>query len=482
MIAAATYTFLLTALWQGAAIAAFAFVVIKAFRIADASKRATVWSLAFFAALILPFAIFLPATGVAFGPMSSAGEREFLTLAAPSAFESGYLTAPDTRQTQDVLDLLAPVFLLLWFIGALGRMSKLAGEFVAVERLRRNGKRVSGAAFGLPASTDIRAHANLNSPLAVGLFRPSIMLPAGVIEEKGADLHGALAHEYAHLERGDLIANCAETVMLCLFWWNPSLHLIRDAIAENREMACDDRAVLQTSNAGAYASTLVAFAERALISSIDSARSPTSLGAASGRSRLARRVARLAECDYRPDTRVATSRFLLAGAAIMVATACAATAAPRVDLNANYAPPAFLQAAPASEAERLGRELVDAVIDDDINRAEELLERGADINAVLEGDGTPLIAAVNDGCFGFATWLIANGADIDAYARYDETALISAVRNSDAQMVRLLVDAGADVNLSAKTEAGDLRTPLGEARKRGRDTITQLLIDRGAVQ
>lgn len=482
MIAAATYTFLLTALWQGAAIAAFAFIVIRLFNIEDASTRANVWSLAFLGALILPFAIFLPGTGVEFVPMSGVDESKFLTLAAPSAFESGFVSSPDIKRPQNFAHLLAPMILLLWLIGALGRVSILVGELVTVDKLRRNGTRLSGAAFGLPDSADIRAHESLHSPVAIGLFRPSIMLPSHMIQENGANLRGALAHEFAHLERGDLIANCAETVMLSVFWWNPSLHLIRSAIAENREMACDDRAVLETNDAGAYASTLVAFAERAMMSSANTPRSEASLGVANGRSRLARRIARLADRDYRPETRVATSRFLLAGSAIMVATACAATAAPRVDLNADYASPSYLQAAPASEAERLGRELVEAVIDDDIERAEALLEKGADINAVLEGDGTPLIAAVNNDCFGFARWLIANGADIDAYARYDETALISAVRNSDAHMVRLLVDAGADVNLSAKTEAGDMRTPLGEARKRGRDTITQLLIARGAVQ
>jgi len=481
MIALATYTFLLTALWQGAAIAAIAFVAIKVFMVSDSSSRATVWSLAFFAAVILPFAVFLPELGFAFVPVGNAGEPEFVTLAAPTAFESGYVSPATTRSTNGQAELLAPIFFLLWTVGALGRMSKIARDVAAVEALRRESTRVRGSMFGLPDRTDIRVHANLNSPLAVGLFRPSIMLPAGMMDDRSAGLHGALAHEHAHLERGDLIANCVETVMLCLFWWNPFLYLIRNAIAENREMACDDRAVLQTDNARAYASTLVSFAERAMVSGTASRGTVAALGVAGGRSRLARRIARLADSDYSPQTHIMTQRFWFAGAAIMMATACAATAAPRVNLNPNDVRPAYLQAAPASEAERLGRELVEAVINDDINRAEALLEQGADINAVLEGDGTPLIAAVNNDCFGFATWLIANGADIDAYARYDETALISAVRKRDRQMVRLLVDAGADVNRSAKTETGEVRSPLSEARKRGLDEITQLLIDRGAV-
>ena len=142
----------------------------------------------------------------------------------------------------------------------------------------------------------------------------------------------------------------------------------------------------------------------------------------------------------------------------------------------------YAQAAPRSDAERLGRELVKAVIDDNQSRAEQLLAGGADINAVLEGDGTPLIAAVNEDCINFARWLIAEGADVDAYARYDETALISAVRNSDTNMVRLLITYGADVNLSAKTETGEVRSPLGEARKRGHREIAQLLTNSGAVQ
>ena len=482
MITSAAYAFFLTAVWQGVLIGATAFAAIRIFRIDDASSRANIWSMAFFTVAILPFAIFLPGAGIELAPPIDATEKEFLTLAAPTAYESGYFSTDASQHVIGYNDLIAPALLLFWIAGAIWRGIGFARDAVNIKKLRRESVRLSGSKFGLPENADIRLHASLSSPIAAGLFRPSIILPAAMFEESGDALRGAVAHELAHVERGDLVTNCAEAAVLCLFWWNPSLHLIRNAIAENREMACDDRAVIQTENAGEYASALVSCAERAMTPSLTAHTLATSLGVAGGHSGLGRRIARLADCNYLPQKRTARSRLLLAGAAITAVTTCAAAAAPRVDVESFAAASPFAQAAPRSNSERLGRELVEAVIDDDIDRAEILLADGANINAVLEGDGTPLIAAVNNDCFGFASWLIANGANIDAYARYDETALISAVRNSDANMVRLLITAGADVNLSAKTETGEVRSPLGEARKRNHLEIAQLLINSGALQ
>ncbi|NNE41010.1 MAG: hypothetical protein HKN14_08840 [Marinicaulis sp.] len=482
MIASAVYVFFLTALWQGAIITAATFAAVRIFRIADASSRANIWSMAFFASVVLPFSIFLPGAGIEISPPGDAQEKEFVTLAAPAAYEFFHTSTSGPRRVIGYHDLIAPVFLLFWIAGALWRTTGLALDAAAMEKMRRESVRLSGAKFGLPENTDIRLHASLSSPIAAGLFRPSIILPAAIFEESCDALRGAVAHEFAHVKRGDLVSNCAEAAVLCLFWWNPSLYFIRNAIAENREMACDDHAVMQTKNTGEYASALVSCAERAMTPGLTTHALATSLGVAGGPSGLGRRLARLADGNYTPQKRTARSRLLLAGAAIAAVTTCAAAAAPRVDVKSFAAASPFARAAPRSHSERLGRELVEAVIDDDIARAENLLANGADIDAVLEGDGTPLIAAVNNDCFGFASWLIANGANVDAYARYDETALISAVRNSDAVMVRLLITAGANVNLTAKTETGKLRSPLGEARRQGRREIAQLLISRGAVQ
>ena len=482
MIASAVYAFFLTALWQSAIIAGAAFAVIRIFRIADASSRASIWSMAFLAAAILPFAIFLPGAGLETSPLGGAHPKGLATLATPAAFDSGHTLTSGPRRVIGYNDLIARMLLFVWIAGALWRATGFALDAAAMAKLRRESVRLSGAKFGLPANTDIRLHAFLSSPIAAGLFRPAIILPAAIFEENGAALRGAVAHELAHVERGDLITNCIEAAVLCLFWWNPSLHMIRNAVAENREMACDDWAVIKTKNVGEYASALVSCAERALTPGLSAPAPAASLGVTGGPSGLGRRIARLADRNYMPQKRTAKSRLLLAGVVITAVTSCAAAAAPRVDVKSLAAASPSAQAAPHSQSERLGRELVEAVIDDDITRAGNLLANGADINAVLEGDGTPLIAAVNNDCFGFVSWLIANGANIDAYARYDETALISAVRNSDAAMVRLLITAGADVNLSAKTETGEYRSPLGEALKHGRRDIAQLLINSGAAQ
>ena len=104
------------------------------------------------------------------------------------------------------------------------------------------------------------------------------------------------------------------------------MHLIRNAVAENREMACDDRAVIQTESASGYASALVACAERAMTPDPAASALTASLGVIGKTSLFTRRIARLADHSYIPQMRTAKSQFLLAGAAIMVTSGCAAVA------------------------------------------------------------------------------------------------------------------------------------------------------------
>lgn len=48
-----------------------------------------------------------------------------------------------------------------------------------------------------------------------------------------------LAHEHAHLERGDLRINAAVAVLQALFWCNPLAHVAAARFRLDQELACD---------------------------------------------------------------------------------------------------------------------------------------------------------------------------------------------------------------------------------------------------
>jgi ankyrin repeat protein len=83
-----------------------------------------------------------------------------------------------------------------------------------------------------------------------------------------------------------------------------------------------------------------------------------------------------------------------------------------------------------------------------------LLDNGADISRTLTKFGmTPLHAAGSRGRGEAAQELISRGARIDATAKYSKTAFLLAVENKHIKVVQLFIDKGANVNV--KSEYGN---------------------------
>lgn len=88
-------------------------------------------------------------------------------------------------------------------------------------------------------------------PLAFGLLRRYVAVPrefTRTFSPREREL--ALAHELAHHRGGDLFANLAAFIFLCLMWFNPLAWMAWSAFRFDQEAACDARVV-----AGADAST-----------------------------------------------------------------------------------------------------------------------------------------------------------------------------------------------------------------------------------
>lgn len=96
-----------------------------------------------------------------------------------------------------------------------------------------------------------------DGPVVVGLLRPRIVLPAD-FDARFPGLQGALvlAHERAHLRRGDVPAHLVAAGLRCLQWFNPLVHAAAARFRDDQELACDAAVVaahphLRRSYAGA---------------------------------------------------------------------------------------------------------------------------------------------------------------------------------------------------------------------------------------
>lgn len=127
------------------------------------------------------------------------------------------------------------------------------------------------------------------------------------------------------------------------------------------------------------------------------------------------------------------------------------------------------QGPPAAPA-TLDAALLDAAAHTQVDRARELIARGADVNATDQRGLTPLMWASANGHAALAEDLLRRGARPDARAASGDTALRLAAANGFLDIVRLLLARGADPGARDAAE-----TPGTVAAARGHAEIAALL-------
>ena len=137
-------------------------------------------------------------------------------------------TAADTSHT--VTRYMSP-YVMIWL--AVGGALLLYG-LVSTLRLRyrvREGMRLRENNWLCDAVT---------SPFLLGILRPRIYLPSGMDERQ---MDYVLAHEHAHLRRGDHIWKPLGYLLLAVHWFNPLVWVAYWLFCRDIETACDERVV-----------------------------------------------------------------------------------------------------------------------------------------------------------------------------------------------------------------------------------------------
>lgn len=85
----------------------------------------------------------------------------------------------------------------------------------------------------------IRVSDQLESPVAYGLFRPVILLPAKAVLDK-EELQCILEHEWAHIKNRDILTKYLMYAVLCIYWFHPLIWLMASYLNRDMELACDE--------------------------------------------------------------------------------------------------------------------------------------------------------------------------------------------------------------------------------------------------
>jgi uncharacterized membrane protein YkoI len=101
-------------------------------------------------------------------------------------------------------------------------------------------------------------------PITIGWFRPAIILPESLLQERDADLlTSAIGHEFIHVARHDYVLNFLYELLFLPVSFHPAAALLRSRIKQTRELCCDELVAGRILNAQVYARSLVALASSA---------------------------------------------------------------------------------------------------------------------------------------------------------------------------------------------------------------------------
>jgi uncharacterized protein (TIGR03435 family) len=136
--------------------------------------------------------------------------------------------------------------------------------FVAVAWLRLRGWRRIRAAvrtsvpLPLAAPVPVRASPGLLEPGVIGLWRPILLVPAGIEAHlTPAQLGAVLAHELCHVQRRDNLTSAIHMVVEAAFWFYPLVWFVGARLVEERERACDEHVLRVCGEPRVYAESIL---------------------------------------------------------------------------------------------------------------------------------------------------------------------------------------------------------------------------------
>lgn len=235
-----TGTVLLNGLWQGALVTVIAWIAASCLPKHHAASRYAVWFCALLALVVVPaLSAWHPARTIA----------PVLPIAVTQT------TAVTTAVTARAVDFGGIWLAIVWACGAAFCFARLALSYVRLARIVKNARPVVELGENVLVSDDVAV------PIAAGLRRPVVVMPAAAARDLDAnDLAAIVAHERAHITRGDLITNAMQRIVECVLFFNPWAHVIGRQLVLQREAACDDWAVHETGTPDRYALCLAQLA------------------------------------------------------------------------------------------------------------------------------------------------------------------------------------------------------------------------------
>lgn len=238
----------------------------------SAAVRHWILALALFCAAAVPLAALLPSWSIP-ASLAPAADGTVVDLSLSPATRRGGTpleTQAPAAPSATALNVIGTVALPVWLLGVATNLVLL---LIGMLRLSRLGSTRATVNPSMPASVDrISARLGLRRRVTLvrstrravivtwGVARPRIVLPADVDHWPRQRLDLVLAHELAHISRGDWLVQTAADVCKAVYWFNPLFWAACSRLRYESERACDDVVMNMGVTSHVYATELLAIA------------------------------------------------------------------------------------------------------------------------------------------------------------------------------------------------------------------------------
>ena len=144
-------------------------------------------------------------------------------------------SVPNPGDSVNPLQVTAILSSYVWFAGMTALLASAAVSYILLKRKVRTAVRLR---------ENIRQSEFIDTPFVLGIVRPTVYLP---FSAEDADAEYIIAHEKAHIRRGDHLVKPTAFLLLSVYWFNPLMWLAYILLCRDIELACDERVIRNMS-------------------------------------------------------------------------------------------------------------------------------------------------------------------------------------------------------------------------------------------
>ena len=247
--------------------------ILAAFALRRRSAAVRHWVLAstvFCAAAAPMVGLLTPSWSMPLSSAAASGQGTVIDVSFSPVTGPGAQVAPAAGSSYVLRELIRAAVVPVWCLGIVVNLVLLLIGMFRLTRLRSSHARVApsiidsldrvSAVFGLRRKVLMVRSTRPAVIVTWGLMKPKVVLPADVDEWPQERLDVVLAHEVAHITRGDWFVQTAAELCKAIYWFNPLFWIACARLRYESERACDDAVMNMGVKSHVYATELLELA------------------------------------------------------------------------------------------------------------------------------------------------------------------------------------------------------------------------------